>query len=78
MDLRFEVLMVVKMSVLFFRVGDGDGMFLQNIGIYLWAHMASQPRKTTLTTLDFIKGKELLDYLSSYQLLKKTLLQELV
>jgi hypothetical protein len=69
--LGFEVLTVVKMSMLFFWVvmlcgligryqcygetvsifnpEDGDGMFLQNIGIYLQVHATSQPRTATLT-----------------------------
>jgi hypothetical protein len=53
---RFEVLMMVKMSMLFFQVvisfsDDGDNMFLQNAGIYIQVHMTSQPRRTTSTDL---------------------------
>jgi hypothetical protein len=32
-----------------FNPEDGNSMFLQNSGIYLWVHMVSQPRTTTLT-----------------------------
>jgi hypothetical protein len=59
--MKFEVLTVV-MSMLFFwvampcgpvsgdqRFGDGDSMFLHNVGTYLQVHTASQPRRPTST-----------------------------
>jgi hypothetical protein len=36
-------------TVSIFNPEDGDGMFLQNIGIYLQVHTTSQPRTATLT-----------------------------
>jgi hypothetical protein len=54
---EFEVLTVVKMSVLVFWVvmlwvfcpEDGGNMFPQNVGIYLQVHTALQHRRLTLT-----------------------------
>jgi hypothetical protein len=36
-------------TVSIFSSEDGDGLFLQNIDIYLQVHTTSQPRTTTLT-----------------------------
>jgi hypothetical protein len=55
---RFEVLTVVKMMMLFWvvtpcrlRAEDGDSMFLRNDGIYLQVHTVSQPRTTSSNLL---------------------------
>jgi hypothetical protein len=34
-----------------FSPEDGDSMFLRNVGIHLWVYMASQPRRTTLSSV---------------------------